>query len=171
MEEQKNNIRKKDSKFNWKLVIISFIIIIIFYFAASHLIANRVPKETLYCYFDRSLNDSAPRNECALFKIITRGVDLNEEDFKNLDISTDCSENFNDLPACDGETYHFTEIELSNLCTSPKFCDVNGLICGAYFVTYYNNNSFIKIYEELAFTEPNLKSEEELMNKFNGCDN
>ncbi len=153
--------------------MVSFIIIIILYFVVSNIISNWVPKETLYCYFDRSFdNDVALRNECALFKIITKGdINLNEEDFKNLEVSTDCSENFEDLPTCDGETYHFTKIPVMNIyfCESPP-CDVKGLVCGAYYVDYHKNSSrHIQIYES-SFTEPNLKTKKELMNKFEECD-
>ncbi len=172
MKQEKNTNRAKSEKFNWKLVIISFIILIIVYMAISVYIERKkeVPRETLYCHFDKFINDTLPRDECGIIKIVSSDMDLVKiEKLKNWSKLTGCSDSIVDLEKCDGETYHFTQFRLSTFCES-KPCNTDGVVCGAYFITYYDGFKYRQSYEEGMFTEPNLESWGEVMGKLMECD-
>lgn len=166
---------KQENKFNWKLVIIALLVVTMVYFIASYVIdlSNQKERETLYCHFSKIMsNDSIPRNECSILKIVSTDIDaIDMKQFlKENKTFLPCSVSLDDLPACEGETYHFTQFTLRTFC-KVRPCDIDGWICGAYYITYYDNNSINRqLYEELMFTEPNIESEEELMNKLDGCE-
>lgn len=163
---------KPHPKFRWKIVIPALIAIVILYFIASHLISIRYFEEThkVYCYFEKDLpDDILPRHECAILKIVTKDIEI--VDIKGLlklkNLSVACSTSFDEMPLCSGDSYHFTWYPLTAFCDG---CNVNGKICGAYYISYHNDTSFRGIYEEGMFTEPNQNSSETIIQKLKGCE-
>lgn len=161
---------QKQHKFNWKLVIISFIIIIILYFVISEMIKkNKLSKQTMYCYFNTSLQDDVPRDQCGMFKIISKNINqVKVEEFKRFG---NCSQSLDEIPSCEGEgnVFHFSRNKLRDFCSDPA-CNVEGVICTAFYIDYHNESQYRESFESL-FTEPNLKSRDELNKKLNECGN
>jgi hypothetical protein len=161
------------NKINWKIVVPALIIITILYFIMSHLLAIRYFEnpEVVYCRFEKDLiNDTLPRHECGYLKIVTKDLEsINMEEVLSLNISVECSEIFGELSECEGDTYHFTEFPLHVFCDVP-LCDVDGKICGAYYVSYYGNSTWRPVYEEGMFTEPNQSSSATIIDKLKKCD-
>jgi len=172
--EKEETKKKKDKEFDWTLVIISLSIIIIFYFGASQMIRLGMfdKEQTLYCQFDKNLpNDlSLPRRECAILKIVSTNLNsINMTAYHELNMSTSCSKNYETLPnTCSGDSYHLARFNLDNFCTTTP-CEVDGVICGAYYMTYYNNDEFIKSFEDAMFIQQNISTEAELINSLKEC--
>lgn len=172
--EEKENIHRNNNKFNWKLVIIATVIIGLMYIGMSVVIEKRKvvsldEMKTTYCYFKKYImDDPLPRTECGFLKIYSHGID--EESIIELEkrnIPVECSDSIDTLPKCNGTEYHFTQFPLNTFCPS---CNVEGYVCGAYFITYYANYSLGEFYLENIFTEPYIMSEEMLMARFLDCD-
>ena len=166
------NIQNAKDKFNWKLVLISFAVIIIIYFIASAAIERMANlRETIYCHFEKEMSDEVPRNECAIIKIVSGDISqLDLEIFRQGNSTTlPCSKSIEEIPSCNGETYHFTRFTLRTFCVNQP-CDVDGVICGAYEVNYTEYSNYRPDYEKAFFTEPNIKTKKELMKKLDRCD-
>ncbi len=154
---------------NWKIVIFAWVIVAVI--GLGFWLMEEKGNNTAYCRFERNLTDDAVlRYECAVLKIITK--DMNEIDFNkfvNLNISPVCSYKLNEIEECHGETYHFLNKELAVLCDDIQ-CGVDGVLCGAYFITYYNNTdeSLIARFERNTFTENNL-TRTEVIKLFDKC--
>ncbi len=155
------------NKFNWKLVGISLAIIVVLYFTLSFVIAKNKqhPKETVYCYFNASINDSVPRDECGILKIVSR--DIQKEEIDEFNRFGKCSKLLDELPKCGGETYLFSKYNLKEFCKEPG-CNVDGVICSAFFINYHNESEYRKMYEE-SFTESSITSGESLMKMIDKC--
>lgn len=175
MKKEKDQNRK--NKFNWKLVIISFIIIGIVYSALSIYLDKKNSSyyglETKYCYFNKDIQKgSLPRNECGYLKIVSNIGEVDLESLKSEDVSVACSDSIKDLPKCEGSSFHFTQFPLESFCTTFP-CNVTGFVCGAYFMEYYTNDDYDGGYrtqlEEGIFTQPNIKSERKLMKMLRKC--
>jgi len=157
----------KKNEFNWKLVGISLAIIVILYFAASFVIAkNKQPKrETMYCYFNVSLEDSVPRDECGILKVTS--TEIAKTGIEEFERFGQCSKSLDELPECEGETYLFIKYDLKEFCKEPG-CNVDGVICSAFFIRYHNESEYKKVYER-GFTESNIDSKEMLMKMIDKC--
>ena len=155
------------NKFNWKFVGIWLAIIVILYFIASFVIEkNKQPqKETMYCYFNVSLEDSIPRDECGILKIVSR--DISQIGIDKFNQFGQCSKMLDELQKCEGEVYHFSKYDLKEFCSEPD-CNVDGIICSAFFIKYHNESEYRKVYEE-SFTEPNIVSKDILMKRIDRC--
>jgi len=167
MKKRKDN--QNSEKFNWKLVLISFVIIALAYVVISEVRTklNQPPRITAYCWFNTTINDDVPRDQCGILKIISRdltGIKIHEfEKFGK------CSESLDKIPKCEGETYHFTKYRLKDLCEG-KNCDTDGVICSAYFITYYDKNDPDRAkLEKNYFSKANIESEKILMEEFDRC--
>ena len=116
--------------------------------------------EEVYCFFEKDMpNDTLPRYECTYLKIIAYDINIDEL-FNDLSTPIDCVDDFMDLPRCPAtEKYHFTKFPLTSFCDG---CDVEGVICGAYHINYYNETEWKDVYELGMFTEPNISSKVEL---------
>lgn len=158
------------TKFNWKLVVISLCIIIILYFAASYFINKDKTVNVVYCKFEKELLDSVPRNECGILKIVSDDFSLKDFDmYEELDMKNACSKKLGDVGVCEGENYHWAAWDLKSFCTE-KPCDVKGVICTAFFVTYYEDDLLARsVYEEM-FLKTYLNSSEEVMGLLAECD-
>ena len=155
--------QKKD-KFNWKVVVIALVIIITAYLVISAAITES-KRETVYCYFNISLYDDVPRDECGIFKVVSMDIgQIGIEEFRRFGV---CSDSLSDLPGCDGEKYLFSKYKLKDFCKDPG-CKADGVICSAFFVRYHNESDFRNVYEE-SFTESDISSEELLMEKIDKC--
>jgi hypothetical protein len=169
------DIQKKGvSKMN--IFIIAVIIIMLSIYTIPLFIDDgddKVPeRKVVYCGFENNVSDELPRYECAVLKIIT--YDINSVDFdalQSLNSSTGCAYSLDDVDDCDADTYHFSKFPLKLFCSGNKsYCDVDGYVCGAYYITYYTDNPMIEFYEDGMFTENNISSKEELENKVAECD-
>lgn len=155
------------NKFNWWLVVIALIVIVLVYIGVSKIIEkNKLPpRETVYCYFNTSLFDAIPRDQCGLLKIVSRDIaQIGIEEFQKFG---QCSKLLDELPGCEGEVYHFGRYPLKEFCDDPG-CNTDGVICAAYHIKYHNESQYKEMFEA-SFTEPNLASREELMERMNKC--
>ena len=165
--ENKKEVESKN-KVNWKLVLISFAIIALAYVAISGIM--KIPdRVTAFCQFNTTIYDSAARDQCGIIKVVSS--DINDVKIHEFEKFGKCSEKLKDLPECEGfETYHFSKYNLKDLCDKEN-CEVDGVICNAFFITYHNsNNSNRNEFEQKFFTEVNIESKEKLMQVFNDCD-
>ena len=160
MKEEKN-------KTNWKRVGIGVAIIaaITFILLSMMNIPSRI---TVYCQFNSTIIDAAARDQCAMMKIVSS--DIGKVNIHQFEKFGRCSEDIEGLPKCEGfETYHFSKYNLEDLCKEEN-CEVDGVICNAFFLTYHNaSNPSREEFESGYFTQANVESEEKLMQLFNRC--
>jgi len=171
MEQMKET--NTQNKFNWKLVIIAILIMFIIFMGLTYLRNQGAFKSrgTIYCYFNNTLNESVlPRNECGIIKVVSYEIDrIDLDKFAKLEYATQCSKKLSDLPPCDGDIYNYLERPLHNYCDFT-LCDVDGVLCAAYSITYHSNYSnWRQAYEEDFFTKANI-TQEEMNNLFTECD-
>ena len=165
---KEKEMKGEKNKTNWKRVIIRVVIIAAITLIISG-IMNTPNRITAYCQFNTSILDDAARDQCAVMKIVSS--DINQVNIHQFEKFAKCNEDIKALPKCEGfETYHFSKYNLEDLCKEEN-CDVDGVICNAFFVTYHNaNNSNREEFESSYFTQANVESKEKLMQLFDKCD-
>ena len=166
MKEDQEN----DKQFNWKLVLMALVVIVMLYFVASYAITQyKLPDRVIaYCQFNTTVNDDMPRDQCGYMKVVSRNINnVNIHDFEKFG---KCSENFDDLPKCEGTTYHYSKYRLRDLCDGQDCDEIDGVVCNAFYITYHNESDPDRQeFEQNYFVKANLESEEDLMGELNKC--
>lgn len=164
------DLEHQNKKFNWKVVLPSLAVIIIVYFIASYAIEQyKLPERTVvYCQFNTTIDDAMPRDQCAYVKIISR--DINDVDIHKFEKFGRCSESLDNLPTCEGDTYHYSKYRLKDICDGENCDNVDGVACNAFYIVYHDvNDTDREEFEQNYFVKANLESEELLMEEFNKC--
>lgn len=161
--------KTENTNINWLFVVSAWVVIVVLYFVVNGIMHSQ-PRVTAYCQFNTSIYDDAPRDQCAIMKIVSR--DIEQVNIHQFERFGRCSESLEALPICEGfETYHFSKYTLKDMC-EEEGCKVDGVICNAFFVTYRSDIDATnqKEFEQAYFTEANVESEEKLMQMLNDCD-
>ena len=161
---------QENKQFNWKLVLIALAVIVALYFAADYAIEqyNLPEKVTAYCQFNTTVNDDMPRDQCGYMKVVSRNINnVNIHEFEKFG---KCSESLDNLPQCEGTTYHYSKYRLKDLCEGQDCDDIDGVVCNAFYITYHNESDPDRQeFEQNVFVKANLESEESLLEEFNKC--
>lgn len=175
MERQQENFKKTTRQaqgLNWTLVIVAWIFIaMVTLFIYAYRALPDAPEER-YCYFQRDLaNDSLPRHECGIIKIITTEMDTVMFDkLMATDTKPICVESpIEDYCISKKDTrFGFVEFPLNVFCTTEN-CSVTGKICAGYYIDYYDNSSLRVLYEDDMF-ETRMINEPSLLRQLKECD-
>jgi hypothetical protein len=165
---------KSPEGMNWPVVMTAIVAIAVLYFIISYAMAHGTfsERQTMYCYYERDMGRDPllPRDECVILKIHSKDLDdVDWTKFFEQNMTSECTPEFNESWQCEGETHHFAKFFLDAFCTTQP-CDVDGVICGAYYLTYLGNDSvWRQDYEEGMFIEHNL-SEEDMLSLLKECD-
>lgn len=137
-----------------------------------YLVVESSGRDTMYCHYERDLQYDlfVPRQECTILKIQSKDLnDVNWTKYFALNFTTSCAEDFEELPKCTGGTYHFAQFRLDNFCESRP-CDIDGWVCGAYYVTYVGEYSnWRRAWEEGLFRHSYIDTEEEMLKMLDTC--
>jgi len=163
MEQEKPQTKDR-RRFNWKIVLITAIIVGTFV-AVWYLVDFNPPeKDTAFCRFEKEIESPLPRHECALVKIASAHLDsIDWLKIKESNVSNFCSRYADKIKPCYGEHAYFTEYQLKDFCVEEG-CKVDGKVCVAYYISYVNESDpLIESFEETMFSVKDINVTEATM--------